>query len=267
MAVEEARRRGAETLQIFFSNPRAWRPSLVTAEADAELVDERKKAGIEPMFLHAPYLVNLASPDLRTRTLSAGCVRRGLERAQGLDAAVVVHGGSALGGSRTAAIRRQARAILSLLGGGPAGPRRLLEMTTGAPGHLVSRFPEAARMLDACAGHARLGVCVDTCHLFAAGYDLSTAPGVEALVDELCAEIGRERLWLVHANDARDPCGSRRDRHWHVGKGSIGPRGFAALVAEPRLVEVPFICETPGDEDDDRRNIRYLKRLRTRSRI
>jgi deoxyribonuclease-4 len=141
-----------------------------------------------------------------------------------------------------------------------------LELTSGAPGHIASRFPAAAELLDACQGHESLGICIDTCHLHAAGYDVSSPAGVDETMAEFEEQIGWDRLQLLHANDARDPCGSRRDRHWHLGRGYIGQEGFRALVAHPRLARVPFICETPGDVTDDRRNLVFLKALRVQHR-
>ncbi|MGH2768896.1 MAG: TIM barrel protein, partial [Actinomycetota bacterium] len=145
-------------------------------------------------------------------------------------------------------------------------PRYLLELTSGAAGHIASRFPEAAQVLDACHGHPRLGLCVDTCHLHAAGYRMSGAEGVRELLEEMEREVGGSRLGLIHANDSLDPRGSGRDRHWHLGKGLIGREGFRALVSHPWMEEVPIVCETPGDAAADRRNIRFLKRLRLAGR-
>jgi deoxyribonuclease-4 len=263
VAVEEGVRRGAETLQIFSSNPRTWRRAPLPPDAAEALARAVEAHDIGPLFLHVPYLVNLASPNPVTRDLSFQMLEAALERAASCGGAgIVVHAGSAAGDRRGLALRRQARAICRLLAEATAGPGYLLELTAGAPGHIASRFPAAAELLDACQGHARLGICIDTCHLHAAGYDLSGAGGVDETMAELEEHIGWDRLRLVHANDSRDPCGSRRDRHWHVGEGSIGEEGFRALVAHPNLARVPFICETPGDAADDRRNLAFLKALR-----
>lgn len=263
MAVERALERGAETVQIFSSSPRTWRRSPLEPPAAGELVRALRAHDVGPLFLHAPYLVNLASPSSETRKLSRRALEADMDRAAQLHTAgLVVHGGSSAGDPRPDALRRQARALLRILGEDAGGPRLLIELTAGAPGHLASRFPEAAEMLDACHGHPRLGICIDTCHLHAAGYDLSGPAGVAEAVGELRRKIGLRRLGLVHANDSRDLRGSRRDRHWHVGEGAIGREGFQALMAHPGLRAVPFVCETPGDLVDDRRNVGLLKELR-----
>lgn len=262
VAVRRALERGAETIQVFASSPRAWRFSTVDPAADRQLIRQMREFDVRPLFIHAPYLVNLASADDRVRRRSLAAIVWSLERAEAMGAAAVVaHAGSnAL--SRARGIRLQARAILRALGEGGRGPKYLLELTAGGIGAVASRFPEAAEVFDACHGNPRLGICIDTCHLHAAGYDLSGPEGVSATLNELRASLGARRLGLVHANDSRDPRGSRRDRHWHVGRGAIGMAGFRALVADPLMARVPFICETPGDLADDRRNIRTLKRLR-----
>lgn len=263
VAVEEALARGAEVIQVFSSSPRTWRPTALDPAGARILIRAMRASDVRPLFVHAPYLVNLASPTPATRRHSRTAVEAGLEAAALLGAAgLVVHAGTAAGGSRTVALRRQARAILAALGEGLRGPRYLLELTSGAPGHLASRFEEAAQVLDACHGHPRIGLCIDTCHLHAAGYDLSTAAGVAETLERMRTALGRRRLGLVHANDSRDPRGSRRDRHWHVGEGAVGREGFRALVAHPLLRNVPFVCETPGDLEDDRRNIAVLKAFR-----
>ena len=158
-------------------------------------------------------------------------------------------------------MRRIAR-MVSVLLPEDRGPKLVLELTAGGFGAVASRFDEAAELLDACDAHRRVGICVDTCHLQAAGYEMSTRSGVAQVVSELSMHIGLRRLVLIHTNDSRDPRGSRRDRHAAIGKGTIGQEGFRALVQHPKLQRIPLICETPGELRDDRLNIRRLKSFR-----
>lgn len=262
MAVEKARERGAETIQIFASNPRQWRLPAVNPEADLELGRQMAEHDVWPLFLHAPYLVNLASPAPATAEASFRTVEWTLARGAGLGAAgVVVHAGQCVGAERSAALIQTARAICRLMDAAPEGSRLLLELTAGGKGALASRLADVEELLEACEGHERLGICLDTCHLFAAGYDLAGASGLEQLVAEL-NQLGFDRLGLIHTNDSRDPLGSRRDRHWHIGEGQIGVEGFRMLVSHPAFRHIPLICETPGEVQEDRRNIGLLKCLR-----
>lgn len=262
VAVEKALEREAETIQIFASNPRQWRLPPVSSQADRELRRQMAEHEVLPLFLHAPYLVNLASPSPATAGASFVTVEWTLQRGSALGAAgVVVHAGHCVGSERTAALAQSARELCRLMDAAPEGPRLLLELTSGARGALASRLDHAEEILDACGGHARLGVCLDTCHMYAAGYDLATPAGLEELVAGL-QHLGVDRLGLIHTNDSRDPLGSRRDRHWHVGEGEIGLEGFRMLVNNPVLGHVPLVCETPGDVEEDRRNIGVLRGLR-----
>jgi deoxyribonuclease-4 len=189
-----------------------------------------------------------------------------LDRAYSLEsAAVVVHAGQAVTHDRVKALRRQSRVIKKVLGTSLEGPFLALELTAGGKGAIASRFQEACEVLDICEGHPRLKLCVDTCHLHAAGYDLSNAGGVRETFEELDDQVGIDRLVLIHANDSRDDRGSRRDRHWHIGGGRIGLTGFKALMRYPALRGIPFICETPGALQDDRTNVALLKGLRIAS--
>jgi deoxyribonuclease IV len=262
VAVERARERGAETIQIFASNPRQWRLPAIKPEADEELRRQMAEDDVSPLFLHAPYLVNLASPAPATAEASFRTVEWTLMRGAALGAAgVVVHAGQCVGGERSAALIQSAKAICRLMDAAPRGPRLLLELTSGGKGAVASRLDDVGELLDACDRHERLGICVDTCHLYAAGYDLAASSGLEELVAGF-EQIGVDRLGLIHTNDSRDPLGSRRDRHWHVGEGEIGVEGFRMLVSHPAFERFPLICETPGDVEEDRRNIGLLKRLR-----
>jgi deoxyribonuclease-4 len=263
VAVQRALDRGAETIQIFASNPRQWRTPAIDPEADRILAREMADSDVGPLFLHAPYLVNLASPTAATREQSRRMVDWTMERASQVGAVgVVVHAGQSVGGNRVQALREVSRALCGVLGSEERGPHLLLELTAGSAGAIASRVNEAAEVLDACDGHGRLGICVDTCHLHAAGVDLSMPQGIEDLVEELDSAVGIDRLGLIHTNDSKYPVGSHRDRHWHIGQGEIGLDGFRALVRNPALAGIPMICETPGKLVEDRRNIQTLKDIR-----
>lgn len=252
---------GAEALQIFASNPRGWAPGRVVEAQDEAVREGLREASIGPLFVHAPYLVNLASPDVEFRRRSASMLAWTMRRAESLGAAgVVVHSGAAGATPRAVALRRlRAGARLALEAA--TGPALVVELTAGGSGTIAARWPEAAEVLDAVDGEPRVGFCFDTCHALAAGYDLTTTAGMRACLAEMRREVGARRLALVHANDSRDPVGSRRDRHWHVGEGTIGIEPFRALLADPAVRRVPIVIETPGDLADDARNIARLREL------
>jgi deoxyribonuclease-4 len=275
-AVGNARAIGCEAFQVFVSNSRGWAPPPVDPAADGRFRAEVAAAGLGPLFVHAPYLVNFASDSRVTLDRSREVVAATLAKAAGIGAAgVVVHAGQALGSGRAAGLASSRELLLPLAdaidrpsgGGGPAGadaaPGRLdlvLELTAGTRGALAARFEEMAELLTACDDHPRLKVCMDTCHAQAAGYDLADPAGATKAIDELFATLG-DRVVLVHANDSRDAAGSGRDRHCPIGTGTIGDAGFAALLAHPGLASLPVITETTGDPDQITMDLARLRRL------
>jgi deoxyribonuclease-4 len=275
-AVGNARAIGCEAFQVFVSNSRGWAPPPVDPAADGRFRAEVAAAGLGPLFVHAPYLVNFASDSRVTLDRSREVVAATLAKAAGIGAAgVVVHAGQALGSGRAAGLASSRELLLPLAdaidrpsgGGGPAGadaaPGRLdlvLELTAGTRGALAARFEEMAELLTACDDHPRLKVCMDTCHAQAAGYDLADPAGATKAMDELFATLG-DRVVLVHANDSRDAAGSGRDRHCPIGTGTIGDAGFAALLAHPGLASLPVITETTGDPDQITMDLARLRRL------
>lgn len=263
-ALPYAQRVGAEAIQIFVSNPRGWKPSPGDPEQDAAFGEETARLRI-PVFVHATYLVNFATPDPTTLERSVESVRHTLRRAARVGGrGVVVHTGSAVRpGHRTAALKQLREAVLPLLDEHPAdGPRLLFEPTAGGGAALCSRVEDLAEYLGALDDHPRVGVCLDTCHAFAAGHDIAGPDGVRALFDALVRSAGRRRLHLVHANDAKDPAGSLRDRHENIGAGLIGSQPFAELLAHRTMRGVPVVVETPGKESGHARDIAHLKELR-----
>ena len=264
-AVGNARAVGCESLQVFVSNARGWAPPPVDEAADERVRADLAEAGLGPLFVHAPYLVNFASASPVTRERSSQAVAAALAKAAGIGAAgVVVHAGQALATGRTVGLALTREALLPLADAvdAPAGgPDLVLELTAGTRGALAARFEEMAELLAACDHHPRLKVCVDTCHAQAAGYDLGDPAGATKALDELFATLG-DRVVLVHANDSRDPVGAGRDRHCPIGTGTIGDQGFAAILAHPGLATLPVITETTGDPTQMATDLTRLHRLR-----
>ncbi|MFL6137512.1 MAG: deoxyribonuclease IV [Frankiaceae bacterium] len=266
-ALAYARAIGAEAVQVFVSNPRGWARSAGDARQDerfrAGCVDDGRLA-----FVHAPYLVNLASPSEETLERSVACLRHALARAAAIGAAgVVFHAGSTVvAGRRDAALASSRELLLPLLDeAAAAGVRLLVEPTAGGGAALAATVDELASYLDAVdGGHQGLGACVDTCHLFAAGHDVATPGGMRATLTALGRAVGPGRLGLVHANDSKDPCGSRRDRHEALGSGRIGLEPFGELFRHPATRGVPVLIETPGERERHASDVATLKALRDR---
>jgi deoxyribonuclease-4 len=248
---------GAEVVQIFLANPRGWaRPAPDPAGDEAFRVACAER-GL-PIFVHAPYLINFGSPSPETLTRSGDALEFAFERGAAVGAAgVVMHAGSAVLGNRREDALQQVREH-ALPHVSDDGPQLLIEPTAGGGGALASDIASLTTYLDVL-DDDRVGVCIDTCHLHAAGHDLGSAAGMTATLSALRRAIGT-RVRLVHANDSRDPVGSRRDRHTSLGAGTIGADAFAALVKAPILRGVPIVVET---EDVEHANdIATLKRLR-----
>jgi len=259
--VRNALAANCDAIQVFASNPRGWAAAATSDAADARLRAELNDKGIEPVFIHSPYLVNPATPSPAFRAKSIGITAWTMRRAAAIGAAgVVVHAGQ--GGTtstREEALVRAASAIREILAESPPGPALVVELTAGGPNAIATRWPHAAELLDAAGADDRIRFCFDTCHAHAAGYDLSTPDGAAECWGDHETTVGVERLAVVHANDSRDPCGSRRDRHEQVGKGTIGEAGFRALLAHPASRRVPWIVETsPRYQAQDIATLRRL---------
>lgn len=255
-AVESARSVGAEAAQLFISNPRAWAgPRPETAEAFGA---EWREGGVGPLFVHAPYLVNIASPNPEFVRKSLELCRRSvvacaIAGAEGF----VVHAGSGGPGERRESVERAA-AVLRLILEETEGTNLIVELMADTAGAVASTWPEAAALFD-LVGDARLRLCGDTCHLFVTGYALDTPEGVDACFDELRSSGLAERLELIHANDAKFPRGSRRDRHENVGEGEIGLEGFGAILHRPEVADLSVVVETPHGGEAHRRDIERLR--------
>ncbi len=268
-ALAHADELGCEAIQIFAGNPRGWANSAGNPDEDARF---RKAAADRGMrtFIHSPYLINLGSPTREIWEKSVGSIAHNLRRAAELGVeGVVVHTGSFVDptGSETqyAAAMRQVRdGLLPLLDAvaGDAAPWLLLEPTAGQGRSLCAGVDDLEPYLAALDFHPKAGICLDTCHVFAAGAPLDEPGGATATLDRVVEIGGPGRLRLIHANDSMDVRGAFRDRHQKIGEGHIGTQAFAELLAHPASTGVPFILETPGSRDVDDGQIRLLKKLR-----
>lgn len=264
LAIDRAVAIGCECLQIFYGSPRQWRLMTYGDEVLDRFTDKRRAALLDPLVAHGAYLVNLAAPNRAYRRRSIDSLRatmRGVERLDGLGA--VTHLGSRMGAPRRAALRRVAASVRQILDG-THRTMVLLENSAGSGGQLGADFADLREVLEHLDGEPRVGVCLDTAHLYAAGWDLHGRAGVAAMVDAFDRAVGWDRVRILHLNDSKGALGSRVDRHENIGEGWIGPDGFRALVTHPRLRALPGIIETPGFDrrGPDRKNLGRLKRLR-----
>jgi len=265
-AARRSRQIGARALQIFSDNPTAWRRRPEPPADAAAFIAYAAREGIETISIHASYLVNLAGSAEPFASRSRAGLIVEMQRAPSYGATLVnTHIGSHRGVGRAAGLARIVDNVRAILEASPPSVRLVLENSTGGGDLLGSRLEELAEILDGVgrgAGPDRLAFCLDTAHLWGAGYDLSSEAGARAVVDRFDALIGLDRLPLLHLNDSRSELGSRSDRHEHVGAGRIGPVGLGALLRDPRLRATTFIMETPGtDEGWDAVNLRRARLL------
>ncbi len=268
-ALARADELGCEAIQIFAGNPRGWAHSAGNADEDARFRKAAAERGMRT-FIHSPYLINLGSPTRATWEKSVASIAHNLRRAAELGVeGVVVHTGSFVDPTGSdeqyaAAMRRVRDGLLPLLEAvaDDSAPWLLLEPTAGQGRSLCAGVDDLEPYLAALDLHPKAGICLDTCHVFAAGAPLDEPGGAAATLDRLVEVGGPERLRLVHANDSMDVRGAFRDRHQKIGEGHIGTQAFAELLAHPATAGVPFILETPGSRDVDDGQIRQLKRLR-----
>ncbi|HYE99182.1 MAG TPA: deoxyribonuclease IV [Planctomycetota bacterium] len=263
LACARAHEAGCNALQIFVKNHRMWRASPL-APADADLFRRaREAAGVKSAFAHATYLLNLASPDpgLWAKSLDGFVDELARCDALGLDA-LVVHPGAAGPPGKEAAAAALAKALDQAVAR-TAGSRVriLLETAAGQGGALGSSFGELRSVVDRLGDASRIGFCLDTCHVFAAGYDLSTREGYDRTFEAFDRELGLRRLEAFHLNDSKKGLGSRVDRHEHIGKGAIGPGAFERLMRDRRFRDIPKVIETPKVGDMDRVNLDLLRRM------
>jgi deoxyribonuclease IV len=265
-AVARGVERAARSIQIFNQNPRQWKPREYSSEEIEEFHAAMKDSDVDALLIHAVYLLNPASEEKEFREKTLASLISSLRAGAALGAeAVVLHPGSALrgGGEVDAAIDRAGKVIAEALAESEKCPLHL-EDTAGAGGTLGRSFEELARLIEVAGGGKRLGVCLDSCHLLASGYDIRSAEGLSEVLDEFDRVVGLKRLGSLHVNDSVTPLGSNRDRHANLGDGEIGREGIAAFLSEPRFEGMPCVLEGPGHTGKavDRQDIEWAMRLR-----
>jgi deoxyribonuclease-4 len=254
---------GCTALQIFTKNANRWQGKPIAPAEAAAFRQAWQESGIGPVMAHDAYLINLASPKSGVWEKSKIALRDELQRCAQLGITdLVMHPGAHLGAGVARGLARIREAFGEILAQTPPQVRLLLENTAGQGSYLGGEFAHLAALLDGF-DESRFGVCFDTCHACAAGYDLASAAGYAQAMTEFDRTIGLERIKAFHLNDSLKACGSRVDRHTHIGQGTIGRAGFARLMQDPRFVEIPMILETPkGERDDmDRINLTLLRQL------
>jgi len=254
----------AEAVQLFISAPQQWRaPSLTPQQAEAFRV-ARETSGL-PAFFHGVYLINLGSADEALQARSVASLSSYLRWSDELGVAgTIFHAGSHLGAGFDVVLPQVARLLRQALDAVPGDSKLLIENNAGQGGGIGTTFAEIGAIIRALDGDPRVGVCLDTCHAYAMGYDIATREGCETAMTEFDREIGLDRLRAVHANDSKMPLGGVRDRHENVGDGTIGLEGFRVILGHRAFADVPLLLEVPGIEGKgpDAENVNRLKAIR-----
>jgi deoxyribonuclease-4 len=262
-AIERAEDRGCDAIQVFNQSPRMWRPTRYSDEDLAAFREAMGPSRVEVVAIHSIYLINPAAKDREMQRKSLESLTHALRVGDGIGAlGVVVHPGALKDDTRTNARKRAIALVKEALARTERCPV-IYENTAGSPQLLGLDFDETAELIDKTGGPKRLGLCIDTCHLWATGYNLQDAGVVKGLIDEIDAKVGLEQLKLLHVNDSRDACGSNRDRHTALGKGQIKSRGLKNFLGEPRLESLPAVFEGPGlaGHSPAKEDIRAFRRL------
>jgi deoxyribonuclease-4 len=263
-AIERGRERGCESIQIFHQSPRMWRPTNHTAEDFAAFREAMNASPVEAVIIHAVYLINCATKDKELRKKSLTSLTHALRVGDGIGArGVVLHPGSQKTDPLKPSLKRASKVIAEALKETDTCPL-LIEQTAGHKGLLARDFDQTAELIDLAGSGPRLGLCLDSCHLFVQGYDITDDAHLGAVLDEADAKVGIERLGAVHVNDAAVPLGACLDRHANIGKGEMGKRGLSAFLSEPRFEGLPATLETPGPEKkgSSKAEVTAAKRLR-----
>lgn len=255
---------GSEAIQVFASNPRGWampEPNVQADDSFRTLATERNLS----VYVHAPFLINLGSPTTSTYENSVASTAYSLKRAKEIGAlGTVIHTGSAVDESYIPnawkQINKGMMPVLKKLK--EDDPWLLLEPTAGQGQSLVKKLDDLTKYFEALEWHPKVGVCLDTCHVFAAGHDIAVKGGMTQTLDLLVSLVGVERIKLIHANDSMDVCGALKDRHQNLGEGEIGLAAFEELIAHPAIANAPLILETPGQEPEHGAEIDLLKKMR-----
>jgi deoxyribonuclease IV len=263
-AHERAVERGCEAMQVFNQSPRQWRPTRWKPDDVAEFLSLRRKSPVKSVTIHAVYLINPATKDRAMRKKSADSLIHALRMGDEIKAdGVVLHPGSTVGEPHDEALPRVGEMVKHALGESDSC-RLLLENTAGAGNTLGRSFEELRELIDLAGGHKRIGVCLDSCHMLASGFDITTADKLTEVVDRYVKIVGLRRVKCLHVNDSQAPLGSNRDRHAIPGDGEIGARGCAAFLSEPRFEKLPALFEGPGTTGHapDKVDVDKMKKLR-----
>ena len=263
-SIEYATTIKAEAIQVFASNPRGW--AMPTPNPDADLAFREKAEALDiAVYVHAPFLINLGSPTEGTYKNSLASTEYSLKRGRDIGAlGVVVHTGSAVDeGHVDKAWKQISKGMMPILEKlKDDDPWLLLEPTAGQGQSLVRKLDDLTNYFEALKWHPKVGVCLDTCHVFAAGHDIKTKGGMSATIDLLVKVVGKERIKLIHANDSMDVLGSLKDRHENIGKGEIGSKPFEELISHPAIADAPLILETPGEEPEHGSEVALFRKMR-----
>jgi deoxyribonuclease-4 len=254
----------AEAIQVFASNPRGWAMPDPNPEADEAFRVKAAELDIET-YVHAPFLINLGSPTEATYKNSVASTAYSLKRGREIGAlGVVIHTGSAVDETHVPKAWKQIKTgvmpVLEKLKDND--PWLLLEPTAGQGQSLVKKLDDLINYFEALEWHPKVGVCLDTCHVFAAGHDIKSKGGMKATIDLLVEMADKKRIQLIHANDSMDVLGSLKDRHANLGEGEIGTKPFEELLQHPAIVNAPLILETPGEEPEHGHEVELLKKMR-----
>jgi deoxyribonuclease IV len=265
-AIERGEERRADSIQIFNQSPRMWRPTRYSEEDFAAFREAMDASRVQAVVIHAVYLINCATDDAEMRKKSLRSLTHSLWIGDGIGAAgVVLHPGAQKGKPLAGSMRRASRVIKEALKETESCPL-LLEQTAGHQGLLGRDFDQTARLIELAGDDDRLGLCLDSCHLFVQGFDITNREKLAGVLDEADAKVGLKRLRCVHVNDAGAPFDSHRDRHANIGDGEMGRHGLAAYLSEPRFEGLPAPLEVPGPNKrgPDRKQVEKAKRLRER---
>lgn len=263
-AIERGTEMGCRAIQIVNQSPRVWLPINYGPEDIAAFEAARQVSPIESVVIHTSYLINCATRDFSLRQKSLKSLIHALRLGDSLGAqGIVQHPGAQKGEELEPSLKRAAEVILESLDESE-NCHFLLEHMAGQRAILGRDLEQLARLIELAEGHERIGVCIDTCHMYAQGFDVTTIEGLEATLADFDRLIGADRLRCVHVNDSRDPFASGRDRHANLGQGTMGPTGLAAALSEPRFERIPVILETPGPrrKGPDRNEVQAAWRLR-----
>ncbi|MBI3990828.1 MAG: deoxyribonuclease IV [Candidatus Omnitrophica bacterium] len=262
-AVNRAEALGCNTMQIFSRNPRGWQVSALAEEDARKFRKLRREKGVKPCFIHIPYLINLTTPDEKLWQKSIRAYIDDIKRADALGAEYfVTHLGSHKGKGEDFGVKRFSSAINAILTEAKPALTLLLETTSGAGDSLGGRLENLSGIISRIKETNKIGVCLDTCHLYAAGYNIADKKGLDETLSKIDREIGLKRVKLIHLNDSRGEINSKLDRHEHIGKGKIGLKGFRFIINHPGLRNVPFILETPKNGPEcDPMNLKIVKGL------